>query len=157
VIARLTAALLIAAFALPALAAQAPDLEGQARAIESRLVAPCCFRQQVSEHQSGAADEMRADIRARLRRGETESAILDAYVARYGPKVLAQPPARGFALSLYVLPVLLLLGTASVLTILIRRFAGRGARPPGLERVATEPAFDRRAQQRLDDELRDLD
>ena len=58
----------------------AADVEREAREIEAMLIAPCCFSQQVSVHQSPAADEVRADVRARLAAGETRQQILDAYV-----------------------------------------------------------------------------
>jgi cytochrome c-type biogenesis protein CcmH len=137
-------------------AAQTPlsaDLEREAKVLEGMLIAPCCFSQQVSVHQSPAADEARKDIRARLAAGESRQQILDAYVTQYGRHVLAEPPAEGFDRTLYVLPVAILLGSAGLLALIVRRFASREARP---EPVAVAP-LDRDANARLDDELRDLD
>src|SRR5688572_25781179 len=78
------------------------DIERQARELEAMLIAPCCFTQQVSVHHSAAADDVRQDIRKRLGGGETRDQILDAYVAQYGKRILAQPPAEGIASVLYV-------------------------------------------------------
>jgi cytochrome c-type biogenesis protein CcmH len=140
-----------------ALAAAQPglpaDLEREAKVLEGMLIAPCCFTQQVSVHQSPAAAEARRDIRARLAAGQTRQQILDAYVAQHGRHVLAEPPAEGFDRTLYVLPVVGLLGSAALLALIVRRFAAREARP---EPAAVVPA-DRDANARLDDELRDLD
>ena len=75
----------------------AVDVEAEARAIDAMLIAPCCFTQQVSVHPSPAAEDVRRDVRARLAAGQTRQQILDTYLARYGTRILAAPPARGFA------------------------------------------------------------
>jgi cytochrome c-type biogenesis protein CcmH len=130
-----------------------PDLEREARVLESMIIAPCCFSQQVSVHQSPAADEVRKDVRARLAAGQTREQILNAYVGQYGKRILAQPPAEGFDLALYVLPPLLLLGSAAMVIWLVRRFSGRAIAVA--EPAPAVPAGD--YDQKLDDELRDLD
>ncbi len=136
-------------------AAAADRIEDEARAIEAMLVAPCCWSQQVSVHQSEAATEIKRDVRAALRAGRSRREIVDGYVQKYGTRILIEPPARGFAAWLYVLPVVTLLVSAAGLGLVLRRFASRGA-------VAAPPAdravpADEVAQQRLDDELRELD
>ena len=145
--------LAFAAVILASIVAQPRDLERDARAIDEALIAPCCFTQQVSVHQSPAAEEVRRDVRERLRAGQTREQILEAYVARYGPRILAQPPAKGIARSLYVLPVLLLVVSGGVVILAIRRFTRRPASP--LE--STTPVHANAEVARLDDELRDLD
>lgn len=132
------------------------DLEVEARAIEELLIAPCCFSQQVSEHQSAAADEARRDIRARLAAGETRQEILDAYVAQYGNRVLATPPPEGINLVLYVTPVVVLFSSIGLIVLVVRRFsARRGAELP--EGAVPAPAWSADVETKLDDELRDLD
>lgn len=130
------------------------DLEREARALEAMIIAPCCFSQQVSVHRSAAADEVRKDVRARLAAGQTREQILDAYVAQYGKRILAQPPAEGFDLALYVLPPLLLVASAALVIVVLRRFSHR---PAAVTEVATTPAASSTYDERLDDELRDLD
>jgi cytochrome c-type biogenesis protein CcmH len=87
----------------------APELENEAKAIEGLLIAPCCWRQPVSVHFSPAADEVKADIRQLLSDGLGRQEILDKYVAEYGERILAKPPASGFNLLAYFLPTLFLL------------------------------------------------
>jgi cytochrome c-type biogenesis protein CcmH len=130
-----------------------PDLEREARVLESMIIAPCCFSQQVSVHQSPAADEVRKDVRARLAAGETRQQILAAYTAQYGKRILAEPPAEGFDRALYVLPVLLFLGSAAAVVLMLRRFSRRTTAAPALAAAAPAGEYDRK----LDDELRDLD
>ena len=105
---RTLGSLLVLMIGLPAVAgATAPlpaQLEQEARHLEAALVAPCCWSQQVSVHQSPAATEVKEDIRRRLARGETRQQILDDYVVQFGERILIEPPARGYKLLLYVFP-----------------------------------------------------
>jgi cytochrome c-type biogenesis protein CcmH/NrfF len=133
------------------------DLEREARAVEALVIAPCCWSQQVSLHDSPAATEMKADIRRRLGAGQNRQAILAAYVAEHGERILAEPPARGFNRLLYVLPPLLGLAGLGVLILVVRRFmlSGRvgGTTPAAAGAAPASGAYDAR----LDEELRDLD
>lgn len=151
----LAALLLVASFAAGQPAAN-PAEEREARQIETMVIAPCCWSQQVSVHQSPAADEMKKEIRGMLAAGRTRQQILDAFVAQYGERILAEPPARGFKRTLYVLPVILFVLSAAVLAVLIKRMAHQpalaGAQPGG----PSVPAGDT-YDERLNDELRDLD
>ena len=54
-----------------------PDLEREARVVDAMLIAPCCFSQQVSVHQSPAADEVRRDVRRRLAEGQSRQRAPD--------------------------------------------------------------------------------
>jgi len=154
-IAALAAVLLSAPAALAQPAAD-PAQETEAKQIEAMVIAPCCWSQQVSVHQSPAADEMRKDIRKQLVEGRTRQQILDGFVAQFGERILAEPPARGFKRTLYVLPVLLLVLSGVVLSFVVKRMA----RQPALAGHPAElPAADARDAygEKLNDELRDLD
>jgi cytochrome c-type biogenesis protein CcmH len=133
------------------------DLEREARAIEAMLVAPCCFSQQVSLHHSEAADEVRRDVRARLAVGQTRERILDAYVAQYGKRILAEPPAQGFDLALYLVPLVTLVLSAGLLSVVVRRFGGARVAPATADADAGSAPGNPDIEARLDDELRDLD
>jgi cytochrome c-type biogenesis protein CcmH len=147
---------ILVALAIP-ISASGADLEREAREIEESLIAPCCFSQQVSVHQSAAAGEVRQDIRRRLRAGQTRAQITDAYVERYGKRILAQPPAEGFDRLLYILPPFALVLTAALVVIVVRRFTAHVSRVPA-EGVAGAPAGAEDSYQAdLDAELRDLD
>lgn len=151
--ARTLLVLLVALAASPPVGgAQRADLEREAVEIEAMLIAPCCYAQQVSVHQSAAADEIKADVRLRLAAGQTRQQILDAYVTRYGKRILAQPPAEGFDITLYALPLVLFFGSLGLIVVFTRRFARRAPAVP-----AAEPPVTAGVSERLDDELRDLD
>jgi len=129
------------------------NLERQAREIDAMLVAPCCFSQQVSVHPSAAAQEVKQDVRRRLAAGETQQQILDAYMAQYGKHILAEPRAEGFDVLLYVLPIVTFIASIALLTVVIRRVTRRGPVAASAAGMDAPAGFD----ERLDDELRDLD
>lgn len=143
--------LLAATVSTPALS---PELERQARELEATFVAPCCWSQQVSVHQSPAADEVRRDIRRRLARGETREQIIDDYVVQFGERILVVPPARGYKLALYLLPPFLLVASGAGIVVLIRRMTAHRA---AASQATAQPALEAGYDSRLDEELRDLD
>lgn len=67
---------------------------GAAR-LEGRLLSPCCWNengaQTLDVHRSPIANELRREIRSRLKAGETPDAIEADMVQRYGTKILAVP------------------------------------------------------------------
>jgi cytochrome c-type biogenesis protein CcmH/NrfF len=139
-------------------------LEKEARQIARMLIAPCCWLAPVSEHASPASDEVKQQIREWLGRGMTQQQVLDAFVERYGARILAEPPNKGAGRYLYVAPWLVFGLSAVGLVVLVRRLtASRAAAAPAAEPapVRAEPApaesASRAYEQRLDDELRDLD
>jgi cytochrome c-type biogenesis protein CcmH len=129
--------------------------EAEAKTIETELVAPCCWTQQVSVHSSPAADQVRRDIRTRLEAGQTHQQILDAYVAEFGQAILAEPPARGSNMALYVGPPVAFAATAFLLVLLVRRFSRRAS--PETALASSDRAGDPRLADALDDELARLD
>jgi len=93
--------------------------EARARALEAKLMAPCCFTQTIDQHESDIARQMRTEVRAWLGQGFSDQQILDLYVERYGVRILAVPPAQGFNRLLYWMPYLVTLAllTAVCLTL----------------------------------------
>jgi cytochrome c-type biogenesis protein CcmH len=126
-------------------------LEREAKRIEGMLIAPCCWSQTVATHYSAEADEVRVGIRRLLGEGKNRQQVLDAFVALYGTRILADPPVSG----LRWLPWGFLLIGLTVTVVVIRHLrSNRDA--AGIEPTATAPGDDPYVE-RLDDELRDLD
>lgn len=133
----------------PALTA---ERQAAAQRLEGMLIAPCCFTNTVAEHRSPLSDEVRAEVRARLAGGASESEILDAFVARYGERILAAPRTHGFSLLAYLLPVIALAVGGGVVLLTLRRHRPRPVAPA---RADAAPANQRNAE--LDAELARLD
>ncbi len=146
---RAGAAILCAALAL---AAAPPASDDDVREVASALIAPCCWTQQASIHQSPAARQMRDEIRTMLAAGRTRDEILQTYVARYGTRVLAEPPDRGFSAILHRWPWVTLAASAALLVLILRRTTR-----PVRTAAALLPPIAPGDEARLDEELRDLD
>lgn len=136
-------------------AADPQALEREAKALEAKLMAPCCWAQQVSVHQSPASDEIKQNIRRLLAEGKTSEQVLDSYVAEYGDRILAEPPARGFSRLIYVAPWVFLVASVGLVVVVIRRLRAVSPAPAKLERAAPAPTEDE--ADRIDEELRNLD
>ena len=139
-------------------AAQPPAadaFEREARQIETMLMAPCCWSQPVSQHQSQASEDVKQQIRALLASGKNRQEVLDAIVSQYGQRILVEPPARGFGAVLYGGLLITFLLTASGLVLWVRRASRPSAVMASVS--AGGAADDAPYAARLDDELRDLD
>jgi cytochrome c-type biogenesis protein CcmH len=62
-----------------------------AERLEGRLLAPCCWAQTLDIHGSEIANELRREIRTRLKAGESPGQIEQSLIARYGERMRAVP------------------------------------------------------------------
>ena len=58
---------------------------------EEMLVAPCCYREPISIHQSDVAVGMRREIECMVAESKSDREILEYYIGKYGKAVLAEP------------------------------------------------------------------
>ena len=94
--------------------------EEEARRIEARFVAPCCWRENLAVHDSAVAKQLRFEIAQMVASGQTESQIVDEYVARYGERILREPRGARFQV-LMITPIAVLgIGCLLVFRILSR-------------------------------------
>ncbi len=76
--------------------------------VSDRLMCRCGCNQNLSNcnhHPCSSADPARAQIRAAIAAGKGEEEIVRQFVQQYGAAILALPPARGFALTAWIMPV----------------------------------------------------
>jgi cytochrome c-type biogenesis protein CcmH len=133
-----------------------PAMELRAKAIEAKIIAPCCWTQPVSRHYSDVAGEIRKQIREMLAAGWSEEQILDFYVAEYGERILASPRARGFNLLVYVLPWAGLAAGIALVGLVMRKWLSRRALP-GSGEISIAPAPGAEYDARIEKELRELE
>lgn len=145
-------ALVAAPFALaPATATAAVAPRASLTDIESDVMCTAC-REPLEVAQSPQADSERAYIRGLIAQGETKSQILKNLVAQYGTAVLGKPPAHGFNLAVYVIPLAILAVGAAILAFTLPRWRRRTRAAAGAP-AATGPALDPTDAQRLEQEL----
>ncbi|MBI5084726.1 MAG: cytochrome c-type biogenesis protein CcmH [Acidobacteria bacterium] len=120
--------------ALP-LAGAAPTAD--ARRIQEKLIAPCCWSESVAVHRSEPAAKMRVEIEQMVRSGLSEEQIIARYVELHGERILLEPRGGKFTW-LMITPVLALAAGGYFLARYLRRprapepvAAGAGAPLPG--------------------------
>jgi cytochrome c-type biogenesis protein CcmH/NrfF len=126
-----------------------------AKSVGEGLLCQCGCNTQVSERcqhgdQCPSHKEMRAAIQKEIDDGKDETAILQDFVHQYGIQVLATPPARGFYLTVWILPALCVpLGLVLVI-VFVRRW-----RKPGEESLRPpDDPIDPRAIAAMEEELK---
>ena len=67
------------------------EQKARVQRIEDLVLAPCCYTEPVSRHQSEIAVKMRIEIAKWVAGGKTDQEILGTYVRQYGAKVLVDP------------------------------------------------------------------
>src|SRR5512135_3383625 len=95
--------------------------------IAKQMYCPVCENEPLDACRTAACQQWRAQIGQMLSEGQTDQQIKDYFVAHYGVRVLAQPPAQGASLLLYVLPIAGLIGGVLIVVWLLRRLRARGA------------------------------
>jgi cytochrome c-type biogenesis protein CcmH len=121
----LVSVLLLLALLVRVANAQQPVGDDQVNAIAKQLYCPVCENTPLDVCPTQACKDWRELIRQQLSEGWEEAEIVDYFVANYGTRVLAQPPARGFTALVWVLPVIGLAGGGVFLWRLLHRWQGR--------------------------------
>jgi cytochrome c-type biogenesis protein CcmH len=136
--------------AAPALAQEPTPSDDDVNAIAKQLYCPVCENVPLDVCPTQACEQWRATIREKLTLGWSEQQIKDYFVAQYGDRVLATPPARGFNWLVYLLPPLALAAAGVVLWQTMGRWRRAGAEaPPASAPPATDPYV-----QQLEEELK---
>lgn len=130
------------------------DVEG-ARALEGHIRAPCCWTQTIDVHGSEVSNELRREIRTRLKAGESADAIQKDFVARYGERILAVPPGNPLADVATVVSLgFLAAGVGGVFMLLRWRRRGREAEEKAAKNKKSKKAdADTAARDKLDDQI----
>jgi cytochrome c-type biogenesis protein CcmH len=135
--------------------AQTPTAE-QVYAIARKLNCPLCQGVTLSDCPLPVCDQMRAIIKEKLAKGESEEQIVQFFVDQYGEQVLNAPPAQGFNLLVYVLPFLALAVGAVWVGFALRGWAARRRAVREAEVVEAVEELPEEYRRRLEEELEQL-
>lgn len=131
--------LCLSLLATPALAVQPdeilddPALEARARELSQGLRCLVCRNENIDDSNADLARDLRLLVRERLVEGDSDAAVLDYVVDRYGEYVLLKPETGGANILLWAAgPAMLLAGGLIALLYLRRRRVGPGDASPQL-------------------------
>ncbi|MBL8132663.1 MAG: cytochrome c-type biogenesis protein CcmH, partial [Anaerolineae bacterium] len=79
----------------------------QVNAIAEKLYCPVCPNETLEDCQTQACAQWRAEIAEQLAEGQTEQQVIDAFVRRYGERVVAIPQDPGLRALSVLTPYLL--------------------------------------------------
>jgi cytochrome c-type biogenesis protein CcmH len=93
----------------------------RAHSLETQLKCPECQGLSVADSQAPTSRAIRADIKRRIAKGQSDGQIRQAYVDDYGESILLTPQDSGISLIVWVLPVLVLALGATGIVFALRR------------------------------------
>jgi cytochrome c-type biogenesis protein CcmH/NrfF len=130
--------LLVALLGAMALAAGTPSFQE----IEESLTCQCGCGLTVhacNHLQCPSAIPLRQEIRAQMALGLDKDQVLAHFEQKYGEKILSSPAARGFNLTAWTMPFILLAAGAVFVCVTLLRWRRAGERPPARAPVTAVP------------------
>jgi len=118
-------------------AAADPAIEQRVMRLAAELRCLVCQNQTIADSSAPLAEDLRNQVREKIRAGQSDADIIDFMVARYGDFVLYRPPFKATTLLLWFGPLLLL---AAGLFVLLRRLRRRPTPEPELSAAERERA-----------------
>jgi cytochrome c-type biogenesis protein CcmH len=122
------------------------------KSLGDELICQCGCNQTVNEcnHlECPSRAEMRAMAAKEIAAGKDETTILQDFVLKYGVKVLASPPTRGFDVTVWILPGIGLLAGLGLTFFIVRRWH----RPDAGAREAPAP-IDPKVLEAMEEEMK---
>lgn len=156
----LLASLLALALVLPAAwATAAPEPKTTVEEVTGAIMSPVCPGKLLHDCPSAEGAQLRELVRRKVVAGETKEQIVRYFVDVYGISVLPKPPAEGFLLTAWLLPLAGLLGGFGVVIVMVRAWTIRGRRRGGRAAETAAAGAGRRGdplEERLRRELKDF-
>jgi cytochrome c-type biogenesis protein CcmH len=102
-------------------AAADPVLEKRVMTLAEELRCLVCQNQTLAESNAPLAEDLRNQVREKMRQGQSDKEVVDFLVERYGDFVLYRPPLKATTILLWFGPLLLLATGFAVLLRRVRR------------------------------------
>ena len=111
----------------------APERKTTVDEVTGAIMSPVCPGKLLHDCPSAEGAQLRELVKRKVDAGETKDQIVRYFVDVYGISVLPKPPAEGFLLTAWLLPLAALLGGFGVVIVMVRawtvRARKRGERP----------------------------
>ena len=112
----LAAVVVFAGVVLAARSGPSDSPAARAERLDNELACPVCVGESVADSNAPESRAIRTDIVKRIRAGQADSAIRDAYVGIYGEHILLTPSNGGIGIVAWGIPIVaLVLGGAGIL------------------------------------------
>jgi cytochrome c-type biogenesis protein CcmH len=98
-----------------------PAQEARARHVGQSLRCLVCQNQSIDDSDASLARDLRIIVRERIQAGDSDQAVIDYVVSRYGEFVLLRPPIRPQTWLLWFGPALLIIGAGAAIVWRARR------------------------------------
>lgn len=112
--------------------------------LANELMSPYCPGRALPDCPSPQATELRQWIVAQDGAGRSKAEVMRQLLERFGEGLLQKPPASGFGLAAYVIPIAGVLAGGALLLVFFRRQAARSAPSAAAPRLApVDPELER--------------
>ena len=126
-------------------------------AVTRQILCTCgCENMLVADCQCGTAAQMTQEIEGLVEAGMSTSAIVDRFVERFGRWIVAAPTTKGFDLTAWILPFVVLIGGGGLVGVVVVRWTKNTAmEPPPSAGKGKESAADQLLRERLRREIQE--
>jgi cytochrome c-type biogenesis protein CcmH len=137
-------ALLIAGLLLVVVPVSAQDPTGtitddDVNAIAKELFCPICENTPLDVCETQACADWRQVIRDKLSTGQSDEQIKDYFAEQYGVRALAEPPAEGVTLLVWVIPIIAIPAAIILFGLYLRNIRSSTAQSSGQAAVVARP------------------
>jgi cytochrome c-type biogenesis protein CcmH len=98
-----------------------PSASERAHELETQLKCPECQGLSVADSQAPTSRAIRADVARRIKAGQSDGQIRQAYVDTYGQSILLTPQGSGVSLIVWILPIVVIALGATGIVFALRR------------------------------------
>ncbi|MDQ1479279.1 MAG: cytochrome c-type biosis protein CcmH [Actinomycetota bacterium] len=119
----LAAVVVIAGAALAARSGPSNAPAARAERLDNELACPVCVGESVSDSNAPESRAIRTDIVKRIRAGQSDAEIRDAYVGIYGEHILLTPSNGGIGIVAWGIPIVALVLGGAGIVFAVRRWS----------------------------------